>query len=52
MIGLQEDISPEIQQHIKFSDLDTIGPHYSKMHMPMSESATFAKSVVDDKLKQ
>ena len=52
MMGLLEDISPEIQQHIKFSELDTIGLHYSKMHMPMSESATSTKGVVEDKLKQ
>ena len=52
MMGLLEDISPEILQLIKFSEPDTIGQHYSKMHMPMSESATFVKGVVEDKLKQ
>ena len=51
-MGLLEDTSPEIQQPIKFSELDTIGPHCSRMHMPMSESVTSAKGVVEDKLKQ
>ena len=37
---------------IKFSELDTIGPCCSKMHMPMSESAKSVKGVVEDKLKQ
>ena len=52
MMGLLGDIFLEILQVIKFSDLDTISPHYSNMHMPMLESATFSKGVVDDKLKQ
>ena len=51
MMGMLEDIFLEIQQPIKFSEPDTIGPHFSKMHMPMSESATFVKGVVEDKLK-
>ena len=36
----------------KISEWDTIGPHYSKMHMPMSENVTSVKGVVEDKLKQ
>ena len=36
----------------KILESDTIGPHCSKMHMPMSESATSVKGVVEDKLKQ
>ena len=52
MMGLLEDISSEILQLIKLSDPDTIGPHFSKMHTPMSENATFVKGVVEDKLKQ
>ena len=41
-----------VLQLIKFSEPDTIGLCFSKMHMPMSESATFVKGVVEDKLKQ
>ena len=51
-LGLLEVIFLEIQQPIKFSKLDTIGPHCSRMHMPMSESAISAKGVEEDKLKQ
>ena len=52
MMGPLEDIFSEIQQPIKFSELDTIGPHYSKMHTLMSEGATSSKGVVEDKLKR
>ena len=52
MMGLLEDTSSEILQLIKFSKMDTIGPHSLKMHTPMSESETFVKGVVEDKLKQ
>ena len=52
MMGLLEDISPEILQLIKFLELDTIGPHCSKMHMLMPESVTSARGVVEDKLKR
>ena len=52
MIGLLDDISSEILHLIKFLEPDTIGPHYSKMHTLMSESATSAKGVVEDKLKR
>ena len=52
MTGLLGDIFSEIPQLIKFSEPNTIGPRFSKMHTPMSESATFVKGVVEDKLKQ
>ena len=51
MMGLLEDIYLEILQLIKFSEPDTIGPHYSKIPTPMSENATLVKGVVEDKLK-
>ena len=51
-MGPLEGIFSKIQQPIKFSEPDTIDPHYSRMHMLMSESATFAKGVVEDKSKQ
>ena len=52
MMGLLEDISLEIQQPIKFSEPDTIGPHCSNMHMPMSENVIPTKGVDEDKIKQ
>ena len=52
MMGLLEDTFLEILKLIKFLEPDTIGPHFSKTHMPMSGSATFVKGVVEDKLKQ
>ena len=52
MMGLLEEIFLGIQQPIKFSKPDTIGPHCSRMHMLMSESAISAKGVEEDKLEQ
>ena len=36
----------------KILEPDTIGPRFSKMHTPMSGSATFVKGVVEDNLRQ
>ena len=52
MTGLLGDIFLEILQLTKFLEPVTIGPCFSKMHMPMSGSATFVKGVVEDNLKQ
>ena len=52
MTVLLGDIFREILQLTKFSEPDNIGPHFSKMHTPMSGSATFVKGVAEDKLKQ
>ena len=52
MMVLLEDISLEILLLIKFSEPDTIGPHFSNMHTPMSRSVTFVKGVAEEILKK
>ena len=45
VMGLLEVIFPEIRQPIRFSELDTIGPHCSRMRMTMLESVISARDV-------
>ena len=52
MMGLLEVIFPEIQQPIRFSEMDINGLHYLRMLMLMLESVMLVKEVVEDKLKQ
>ena len=47
-----EVIFSEIQQPIIFSESDTIGPHYLRMRILMSESVISARGVVEDKPKK
>ena len=52
MMGLLEVIFPEIQQHIRFLEMDITGLHYLRMLMPMLENVMLVKEVLEDKLKQ
>ena len=51
-MGLLEVIFLEIPQPTRFLEPDIIGPHYSRMHTPMSESVISARGVGEDKTKQ
>ena len=51
MMGLLEVIFLEIQQHIRFLELDITGLHYFRMLMLILENVMLVRDVVEDKLK-